>query len=73
MAESLQIGNAEPADADGEELLRGERAQSREATGTGTADYEPPAIHLSRLDQEAGSVQAVGDVQDAPLARQRSR
>jgi hypothetical protein len=33
-AEGLQIGNAEPADTDREKLLRGERAQGREATGT---------------------------------------
>jgi hypothetical protein len=62
LAEGLQIGNAEPAGPAGEELLRGQPAQGREATSTLPADHQPPLIHLPRLDQRTGRVQAVADV-----------
>jgi hypothetical protein len=50
LAEGLQIGNAEPAGADSEQLLRGDRTQGREATRAFAADHQPPLIHLPRLD-----------------------
>jgi hypothetical protein len=68
LAEGLQIGNTEPAATDGEAILRGERTQSRDATGAFAAEHQPPPIHLPRLDQETGRSQAVGHVGDAPLA-----
>jgi hypothetical protein len=70
VAEGLQIGDAEPAGAGGKGLLRGECAQGRETTRAFAADHQPPPIHLPRLDQRTGRVQAVGDIQDAPLAGQ---
>jgi hypothetical protein len=50
LAEGLQIGDAEPAGAGGEQLLRSERAQGREATGAFAADDQPPPIQLPRLE-----------------------
>ena len=50
LTEGLQIGNAEPAGADGEEQpLRGERAQGREATGAFAANHQAVSIRCRSL------------------------
>jgi hypothetical protein len=48
--------------------MEGQRAQGGEATGARPADHQPPAINLARLNQGAGRVEAIGDVEQAPLA-----
>ena len=70
LAEGLQVGDPIGTGPGGKQVMESQRAQGGEATGARPADHQPPPINLARLDQGAGRVQAIGNVQDAPLAGQ---
>jgi hypothetical protein len=68
LTKGLQVGNPIGTGPSGNQVMEGQRAQGGEATGARPADHQPPAINLARLNQGAGRVEAIGDVEQAPLA-----
>src|SRR5205814_9864854 len=65
--QGLGVGHAEVAGADGEVAAERQRAQRRVAARAPTPDRQPAAVDQSLRRQVAGSVDAVVDVDDAPL------
>ena len=66
--QDLQVADAVRADAGGEDVGRGERAQGGVAAGAAALDHEPGAVGEALLDHRQRAVGAVVDVDDAPAA-----
>ena len=66
----LEVADAVVAGAGAERVVEGQRAQRGVAAGAAAADGQALAVDQAPLDEIARAVDAVVDVDDAPLAVQ---